>query len=257
MKLNHKKYGTQGQNLVILHGLFGSSDNWMSVAKKLEEEYQIHTLDLRNHGQSPWSDDWDYEVMSEDIQEFIAEQQIKDFVLLGHSLGGKVAMHYACKYGIEDTLQKLLIVDISPRAYPIHHAQILEALTALDLSQITGRKEADDALKPALPELGVRQFLLKNLERKEDKGFVWQLNLEVIHQKIANVGIALPSGYVFEKPTLFIKGENSNYIHSDELGDLQAHFPKAHLQSIAKAGHWVHAERQEAFLEVIQDFLAS
>lgn len=255
MKLNYKKYGTEGQILVILHGLFGSTDNWMSVAKKLEDDYQVYTLDLRNHGQSPWSDDWDYEVMSEDIKEFITEHQISNFMLLGHSLGGKVAMNYACKYGTEHNLQKLIIVDISTRAYPIHHEQILKALTGLDLSQITSRKEADDALKAELPELGVRQFLLKNLQRNEDNSFSWQVNLEIINQKIANVGDALPINYTFEDTTLFIKGENSNYIHSDELSNLQKHFPKASLQTISKAGHWVHAEKQTAFLSVLESFL--
>lgn len=255
MQLNHKKYGTSGQTLLILHGLFGSSDNWMSIAKKLEDTHQIYVLDLRNHGQSPWSDEWDYEVMSEDIKAFVAAHHLKDFIVLGHSLGGKVAMHYACKYGNEDGLQKLIIVDISTRAYPVHHRQILDALTGLDLSQIKGRKDADDALKTTLPELGVRQFLLKNLQRNEDNTFSWQVNLDVINQKIENVGEAVPKAYTFEKQTLFIKGEKSDYIHNDELSKLQVNFPNAALESIAQAGHWVHAERPDAFLEVLSSFL--
>lgn len=257
MQLNFKKYGTQGPPLVVLHGLFGSSENWMSIAKTLSEDYQIYALDLRNHGQSPWSEAWDYEVMGQDISEFVASQNLKNFYLLGHSLGGKVAMHYACQYGKIEGLEKLIVVDISTRAYPVQHNYILEALKSIDLAALKGRKEADEALKNAIPEMGVRQFLLKNLQRQEDNAFAWQINLKVIDEKIENVGKALPQGFKFEKPTLFIKGADSNYIKSDELDTFKQYFPAATLSTIAKAGHWVHAERPADFTEVLTEFLSS
>ncbi len=257
MQLHFKKYGTQGDVLVVLHGLFGSSENWASIAKKLAENYQVYTLDLRNHGQSPWSDEWDYESMSQDVKEFLKAQHIQAFHLIGHSLGGKVAMHYACQYGEAEGLEKLIIVDISTRAYPVHHRDILEALKSIDLNQLIGRKEADEALKSAIPEIGVRQFLLKNLQRKEDNTFAWQINLQVIDEKIENVGKALLEGARFEKPTLFIKGANSNYIKPEELSTFQQYFPAAALITIDQAGHWVHAEHPDTFLEVLTTFLSA
>ncbi len=257
MQLNFKQYGTQGTALIVLHGLFGSSDNWASIAKNLSEKYTLYVLDLRNHGQSPWSDKWDYESMAQDIKEFVAAQHLQNFYLLGHSLGGKVAMHYACQYGAAAGLEKLIIVDISARAYPIHHHHILDALKNIDLTALQGRKEADQALQNTIPEIGVRQFLLKNLQRKEDNAFAWQINLKVIDEKIENIGKALPLGFRFEKPTLFIKGETSDYIKADELPTLQQHFPVASLNTIAQAGHWVHAERPAAFVKALTVFLAA
>ncbi len=254
MQLNYKVYG-EGRPMIILHGLFGSSDNWMSIAKKIAERgYQVFLPDQRNHGDSPWSEEWNYEVMSEDLHELIKHQQIEHPVLIGHSMGGKVAMFFAGKYP-DQALSKLVIVDIAPKAYPIHHDQILDALLSLDLSQINARREADQALAKYLDEPGVRQFLLKNLDRDEENRFRWKVNLPVIHEKIDMVGEPFPENLKYEGPTLFIKGARSAYIQEGDEALIQTYFPQARLQTVSEAGHWVHAEQPQAFLELLMDFL--
>ncbi|NJL15598.1 MAG: alpha/beta fold hydrolase [Microscillaceae bacterium] len=251
MQLAYKKYGTQGPVIVILHGLFGNSDNWMAIARKLESRFQVYVPDQRNHGQSPWAETWNYEVMSQDLHEFLEAQQLSEVILVGHSMGGKVAMWYAGQYAAEQRLRQLLIVDIAPRAYPVHHDHILDALLRLPLAQLRSRREADEALAQYLPEADTRQFLLKNLQRNAQNQFYWQVNLEVIHQNIEIVGAPFPANWQVGVPTLFMKGALSQYIQEKDQAEIEVRFPQATLVSIPQAGHWVHAEQPEAFLQTL------
>jgi len=238
--------------LVILHGLFGSADNWYSIAKDLEGSFTLYLVDQRNHGDSPHSSVWNYEVMVEDVRELLDTEGLDSVYLMGHSMGGKTAMNFAVRY--PGRVRKLIVGDIAPRYYPIHHQVILEGLNALDLSQLQSRKEADDHLAKFIPELGIRQFLLKSLGR-DGQGFAWKINLSVITEKIEEVGKALEEGAIFEGPTLFLSGANSNYIQEKDLSDMKRHFPNFTWVSIPNAGHWLHAEQPQAVIKEIRNFL--
>ena len=251
MQLNFKKSGS-GPPLVILHGLFGSADNWYSIAKDLEGSFTLYLVDQRNHGDSPHSSVWNYEVMVEDVRELLVTEGLDSVYLMGHSMGGKTAMNFAVRY--PGRVRKLIVGDIAPRYYPIHHQVILEGLNALDLSQLQSRKEADEHLAKFIPELGIRQFLLKSLGR-DGQGFAWKINLPVITEKIEEVGKALEEGAIFEGPTLFLSGANSNYIQEKDLSDMKRHFPNFTWVSIPNAGHWLHAEQPQAVIKEIRNFL--
>jgi pimeloyl-ACP methyl ester carboxylesterase len=250
MKLNFKKSGT-GPPLVILHGLFGSLDNWFSIAKELVEHYTLYLVDQRNHGDSPHSNEWNYEVMVEDLRELLDAEGLDAVYLMGHSMGGKTVMNFAVQY--PERVRKLIVGDIAPRYYPIHHQVILEGLNALNLSQLQSRKEADDLLAPYIPELGVRQFLLKSLGR-DANGFAWKINLSVITEHIEEVGKALDEGTIFEGPTLFLGGDNSSYIQENDLPGMKHHFPNCTWISIPNAGHWLHAEQPQAVVTEMRKF---
>ncbi len=250
MKLNFKKSGS-GPPLVILHGLFGSLDNWFSIAKELFEHYTLYLVDQRNHGDSPHADEWNYAVMVEDLKELLNSEGLEKIYLMGHSMGGKTVMNFAITY--PERVEKLIVADIAPRYYPIHHQSILEGLNALNLSEIKSRKEADDQLAKYISELGIRQFLLKSLTRDSD-GFTWKINLPVIAKNIENVGEALPEGEKYEGPTLFLAGANSNYIQQKDMADMERFFPNYELEFIADAGHWLHAEQPHAVVEEMRRF---
>lgn len=251
MKLNVRKTGT-GKPLIILHGLFGSADNWMSIAKELSESYTLYLVDQRNHGDSEHSDDWNYQVMAEDIVELMDDEGLEKAFVMGHSMGGKTAMFLALKYPAR--VEKLIVADIAPRYYPVHHQKILEGLNAIDLERISSRKEADDKLAEHIDEAGIRQFLLKSLTRKEGK-FAWKVNLPVITEKIEIVGEALTGDSSFDQPTLFMGGANSNYIQDKDKADIDRYFPNSHLIYIKDAGHWLHAEQPAAVIETVKSFL--
>lgn len=258
MELHYKTFG-EGQPLLILHGLFGSSDNWLTLGRKLGEQYKVYLIDQRNHGRSPWSEDWDYQFMAEDLLEFVKTHQLEDFILVGHSMGGKTAMNYAARY-YPSKVQKLVVVDIAPKPYRVHHDTIVEGLRALDLSQINSRKEADDQLAQYVEEAGVRMFLLKNLYRpkgdnNEAKKFDWRINLSVIGDNLVNVSDGLAENLQYDGPTLFVRGVNSNYIKESDENLIKKHFPNAALQSVEQAGHWVHAEKPQEFLEILLNFI--
>jgi len=251
MKLNYKQVG-EGKPLLILHGLFGSSDNWISIARKLGGARKVFLIDQRNHGDSPHSKEFNYEAMASDLKEFIEGHSIDKFDLIGHSLGGKTAMLFATEY--PKLIDKLIIVDIAPKQYPVHHDTIIEGLKSIDLSVLTSRNEADTALAAYVPLMGVRQFLLKNLKRTSE-GFGWKINLGIIEKEIAEVGKPLPPNAVFNKPTLFIRGGMSNYILEDDMELIHIHFPDSNLVAVKGASHWVHAEKPEAFLDEVNKFL--
>ncbi|MBD8488366.1 alpha/beta fold hydrolase [Echinicola sp. CAU 1574] len=252
MKLNFKKVG-QGQPLIILHGLFGSADNWLSIAKELENDYTMYLVDQRNHGDSPKSDDWDYKAMVDDLATFMSSQGLEAAHIMGHSMGGKTAMNFALKY--PNKVKKLIIADIAPRYYPPHHQSILAGLNAIDMDTLKSRKEADDILAEHIDEIGVRQFLMKSLGRDENRKFVWKVNLPVITEKIDNVGEALHGANSFNGPTLFMRGANSDYIQENDKEDLEKYFPEYKLVTIKNAGHWLHAEQPSAVVGTIKAFL--
>ncbi|MEP2773149.1 MAG: alpha/beta fold hydrolase [Fulvivirga sp.] len=252
MKLNYKTMG-EGKPLIILHGLFGSLDNWLSIAKELTDTYQIFLVDQRNHGMSPHNDEFNYGVMAEDLKEFIKEHNIDRPYILGHSMGGKTAMKFALQNG--DLWDKLIVVDISPKAYPVHHDVILEGLSAIDVDALKSRGEADKKLAEYVSDFGTRQFLLKNLNRKKSGGFEWKINLPVIKENIEIIGEGMEEQLAIEKDVLFIRGEKSDYINNDDVILITQHFPNAKLETVKNAGHWVHAEQPEALLDLVKNFL--
>ncbi|MEQ9441687.1 MAG: alpha/beta fold hydrolase [Cyclobacteriaceae bacterium] len=252
MELHYRSLG-EGQPLLILHGLFGTSDNWQTFGKQLSSDYQVFLIDLRNHGLSPHSDDFNYPLMAEDLHEFIQQHQLENPIILGHSMGGKAAMFYAVAHPAD--FDKLIVVDIAPRAYPVHHQHILDALGAVTLEGTSSRGEVEAQMKPHLADRGVRQFLMKNLKREEDNTFTWKLNLPAIRQHIKEVGVALESTTPVEKPVLFIRGAKSDYIQSEDETLIHQIFPEASVITIEKAGHWIHAEQPEALYQEVMRFL--
>ncbi|HTF80316.1 MAG TPA: alpha/beta fold hydrolase, partial [Cytophagales bacterium] len=243
----------EGSPIIIMHGLFGSSDNWLTFAKKLAEKHKVYLLDLRNHGQSPHDTDHNYSVMLEDLRAFIEEHNLFEPVVVGHSMGGKLAMKFATKY--PDLLSKLVVIDISPKYYKPHHQKYLAALHALDLKNLQSRQDADVEMQKHINELGVRQFLLKNLYRDENNEFRWRMNLPVLTEQIDNIGEGLDAGQRFRKPTLFVKGELSDYISEDDEIMAKWIFPHAKIETIAGAGHWVQADKPMELLTVMEDFV--
>ncbi|QMU27039.1 alpha/beta fold hydrolase [Adhaeribacter radiodurans] len=252
MKLHYRDLG-QGTPFVILHGLFGLSDNWQTLAKYWSQKYHVYLLDLRNHGRSPHSTDFNHDLMVEDLAEFITDHQLVNPVVMGHSMGGKAAMNFALSY--PEKVNKLIVVDIAPRPYPVHHQDIINGLNAINISTMTSRSEAEAALLPYIPEADTRLFLLKNLYRKEDNTFGWRMNLASIEQNIEEIGREITAEVPFTKPTLFIKGGNSRYIQEKDYPAIQRLFPQSQIVAVENAGHWVHAEAPEKFYQLVVDFI--
>ncbi|HET7178301.1 MAG TPA: alpha/beta fold hydrolase [Chryseosolibacter sp.] len=253
MKLFHRESG-QGQPMILLHGIFGSSDNWLTPAKLLSSQFHTFALDLRNHGQSPHEESFNYPVMAADVLEFIEANKITNPVIVGHSMGGKVAMNFALAY--PDKLQKLIVVDIAPKEYNMKHYVILEGLNGIPIEQVTTRAEADEILARYVPEADVRQFLLKNLQRKAQGGFKWKLNLVAIDANIERIGLDLEFPGPFNKPTLFVRGARSNYIRDEDVARIKEVFPMAQLETL-DTGHWVPAEKPKEFVELVEQWLRS
>jgi pimeloyl-ACP methyl ester carboxylesterase len=254
MKLYYRTEGSPDKPaLVILHGLFGSSDNWLTMARSLADDYYVILPDACNHGQSPHSDVFEYPAMAQDVVDLLDSLELESVYLVGHSMGGKTAMHLATEH--PDRVKKLVVVDISPRYYRPHHQVILAGLHNLPLDKVKTRRDADKALSLHIDELGVRQFLLKNLDRT-DGGYQWRMNLPVITDNIEMVGEGLDEGKVYKGPTLFIDGETSSYIKDSDKPIIKKHFPEAHIVTIKDAGHWVQAEQPEAFRETLVSFLS-
>jgi esterase len=252
MQLHYRKQGS-GKPIIILHGLFGSSDNWMSIGRELAESHEVWLVDQRNHGASPHTDAFNYQLLAADLKGFIEEHQIENPIILGHSMGGKTAMFFAVEN--PQLFDRLIVADIAPKAYRVHHDSILEGLCSLDLKQIASRQEADEQLAKYVDEAGVRAFLLKNLARDKDNGFVWKINLPVLNDKIEEIVRGLEANAVSDKPTLFIRGANSNYIKDSDHIAIMNFFPNAEIKTIAGAGHWLHAEKPEEFLQIVKDFI--
>ena len=250
----HSNILGQGQAFVILHGFLGMGDNWKTIGAKLSEQgYEVHLVDQRNHGHSFHHNLFNYDVLVEDLKRYCETHQLKDIILLGHSMGGKTSMLFAAKY--PELVEKLLIADIAPRFYPVHHEAILEGLGSLDFSVIKSRGEADQQLKRYVSDFGTRQFLLKNLYWKDKGQLALRVNLEILKEHVSEVGEALPSHLVFNKDTLFLRGEYSEYIALSDEDSIKRHFPKAKLVTIKNAGHWLHAENPDDFYDSVIEFL--
>lgn len=253
MQILHSKIVGEGEPLLILHGYLGNGDNWKTIANKLADTFQIHLIDQRNHGRSFHSDEFDYELMIEDLCNYVEYHQLEKVSLLGHSMGGKTAMLYAVEF--PEKVNKLVVADISPRMYPPHHHDILEALNSIDFLVYNSRKLIDEKLTELIPEVGVRQFLMKNVYWKEKGLLDFRFNLQSLTENNDEVGVGLPSFTIFEGSVLFLKGENSGYISSDEEPLIKAHFPNSKIVTIKNAGHWLHAENPTSFLEEVERFL--
>lgn len=252
MNLFFKELG-EGEPLIVLHGLFGSSDNWFTLSKRFADTHKTYLLDLRNHGNSFHHEDFSYPVMAEDVIRFIKEKDLKNPTILGHSMGGKVAMTIALNN--PEIVKNLIIADISPATYSKRHDKVVEALSSLDLTSIKTRQQADQHLSQFIPQPGERQFLLKNLDRNKEGGFSWKINLEVIERNIDKVGDGMDSSLTYPKPTLFIKGGKSPYINDNDLPLIKKLFPASTIQTIEESGHWVHAQYPEEFYNIVMDFL--
>ncbi len=252
MKLHAEVLG-DGPPLLIFHGLFGSGTNWRTLAKHVfAKDYETHLIDQRNHGESPHDETFNYAALAEDIIEYIEYTNITSPIALGHSMGGKALMQAAVTK--PELFEKIIIVEIAPRAYDGSLRPIISALESLNL-EAANRNELDVELAKALPTPSLRAFLLKNARRLPEGGFAWRVNLPAISKSYENINDTLKAGQIFAGPTLFIRGETSGYIRDEDLGLIQEHFPAATLATIAGAGHWVHYEAPKPFVAEVLAFL--
>lgn len=250
----HSNIIGKGKPFIILHGFLGMGDNWKTLAKQFSKSnLEIHLVDQRNHGRSFHSEDFDYELMAEDLKHYCETNNLENIVLLGHSMGGKTAMLFATKY--PDLIRKLIVADISPRYYPIHHDAILEGLSSLDFSELKSRGEADEKLSNYVHEPGTRMFLIKNLYWVEKGQLGLRINLEVLKEKVSEVGEALPIHATFNKDTLFLRGDRSEYIGEADEAIINRHFPNSEIITISNAGHWLHAENPKDFYDTVINFV--
>lgn len=250
MKLQHRILG-EGQPLIILHGLFGNSDNWQTHAKKFAEYFQVILVDQRNHGHSDWSDAFSYDLLAADLHELITDLGLTNLLLLGHSMGGKTVMRYAQLHPAG--IQKMVVVDMGTKQYPPHHQEILAGLALVDLEKINTRGEVETILTPYVPVNGTRQFLMKNLYWKDKNQLAWRMNVPVLEREMDAILAALPDEEVLIQ-TQFIRGELSNYILDSDIPDLEDQFPDSTFVTIENAGHWVHSEAPEAFVNAVLEF---
>lgn len=228
-------------------------DNWMSLAKRFGEFYEVHLIDQRNHGHSFHHEIHDYPSMANDVILYLESKNMTKVNLLGHSMGGKTAMLVACLR--PDLIDKLIVVDIAPKLYAPHHQSIIKGLYAVKEANITSRKEADKILSKHFDNVGIRMFLLKNLYWKTKGMLDFRFNLEGIVSQIEHIGAALETHMIYEKPTLFVDGEKSDYILESDIDNIEHHFPDYSIEEIPNAGHWVHAENPDLFWEKVMHFL--
>lgn len=255
LELNYKTFG-QGEPLVILHGLFGTLDNWQTIAKQLAEHFTVYILDQRNHGRSPHHDLIDYPTMAEDLKHFMETHWMFKAHIMGHSMGGKTAMQFALEH--PDMVDKLIVVDVAPKRYAGGHEEILAAILALDLKQVQSRSDAELFLRQRLTreDESTIQFLMKNLSRNTDGSFEWKMNFPALNAHYADILDTIKVDATFEGKALFIRGEKSKYIQDADWQNIVKFFPKAYLETIPNAGHWVHAEQPKALLEIVRNFLS-
>ena len=252
MQLYFKESG-KGRAVILLHGLFGSSDNWHHIALRLAEKFKIFAVDQRNHGQSPHAAEMNYPLMAADVNEFMTAQGLETACVIGHSMGGKTAMQLALQF--PGRVEKLIVADMAPRAYPPSHDRILAALLALKLPDFTTRQQIEDALAPEIPGLVLRRFLLKNLGRDAESRFFWKINLQGIADNYPQLGKPVSASAPFAGPALFIRGSNSDYIIDGDGKLIHELFPRSEIRTIAGASHWLHADKPEEFLGLALDFL--
>jgi len=256
MELLHANILGRGTPLLILHGFLGMSDNWKTLGRKYADNgFEVHLLDQRNHGRSFRSEEFDYPSLAADLLEYMNGRNIDKAMLIGHSMGGKTAMYFACTY--PQRVSRLIVADIAPKHYPPHHKQILDALDTLPLESLQSRAEADQALSEHIEDRGVRQFLLKNLYWVKPGVLGLRINLEILKYKMEEIGAALPEHARYGGPVLFLRGGKSGYVTRGDLPLIYRHFPQATLETLEGAGHWLHAEKPEVFLQKSLEFLNS
>jgi len=248
--------------MIILHGLYGSSDNWVSIGRKLAGNFEVYLIDQRNHGRSPHSVEHNYQILKEDLLEFMNKQSIEKAIIIGHSMGGKVAMFFAADY--PEKISHLIVADISPRSYKttnsnqlLAHNTIIKAMYNMDFYGITSREDIDEILAKSIPESRIRQFLLKNIKRSKENEYSWSLNIKTIKTELINImdGLNESQQEITGFPILFLKGENSDYILNEDEKVIQKIFPYADLETMPNAGHWMHAEQPELFIKKITNFI--
>ena len=256
MEILHSRILGEGYPMIILHGFLGMSDNWRSIGSRYAENgYQVHLVDQRNHGKSFWSDSFNYDQLAEDLLLYVDHHNLGDLILLGHSMGGKTAMQFAVDH--PERVEKLLVADIAPKYYPPHHHEIFNALTSVPIDSIESRVQADEILSIHLTDPGIRQFLLKSLYWVEKGKLSFRFNLEVLQNKMEVVGQGLRAESSFDKPTLFLRGGNSDYILEEDLELIHGHFPLARLATVERAGHWLHSENPGQFIQMSLEFMNS
>jgi len=267
MELFYRKYG-QGPSLIIVHGLYGSSDNWAGIARALGRYFEVYVIDQRNHGHSPHSSEHNYELMKNDLYEFVERHSIGKAIFLGHSMGGKSVMFFAAAH--PERVNGLIVVDIAPKSYKlpaeamkktIDHKTILRAMADVDFSLVQSRDEVDKALAKNIGLERIRLFLMKNLERDGQNGFKWKINVDTLVKCLNSILSGMnekdfeQGGEITGFPVLFIKGANSNYILDSDLPLIKTIFPYSEFAVIPKAGHWLHVEQPERLIETILSFM--
>ncbi len=254
VELNYKEYG-EGSPVIILHGLFGMLDNWQTIAKHLAANNMIFLIDQRNHGRSPHTDDEvTYKLLAEDLKEFMEAHWIYKAHIIGHSMGGKTAMQFALDN--PDMVDSLVVIDIAPKEYEAGHDLVFSALRSLDIATLTERKVAAEELAKTIKDIGTLQFLLKNLTLNHEGRFEWKMNLSVLWRDYHNI-LGNVTGDAFEGKTLFIRGQKSDYVQDSDIMAIHDLFPNAQVQTIADAGHWVHAEKPKELLESLAAFYST
>lgn len=255
-KILHSKIEGNGEPILILHGFLGMLDNWKTLGGQyVASGFEVHLIDQRNHGQSFWSDNFNYDVLSDDLLRYMGHHKLNQSIILGHSMGGKTAMQFACDH--PERTEKLLVADIGPKYYPPHHQPIIDALNALGLEAFTSRNKADAELRKNISDLGTRQFLLKNMYWIEKGKLAFRFNLDLLSGKMEEVGENITTSDSYDGPTLFLRGDRSEYIAPGDLPDFRQHFPQAEMETIDNAGHWLHAENPEQFFEKSMAFFNS
>lgn len=254
MKLKCKSFG-RGEPVIILHGLFGALDNWQTFAKELADNHSVYILDQRNHGRSPHTEEMNYLLMAEDLRHFMESRWIHKAHLIGHSMGGKVAMQFALEY--PDMVDKLIVVDIGPGRYPPRHKDIFAGLNLLATTELKDRRMAEGLLEPLIPYRSVRQFLLKNLCRKKEGGYRLKLNLPAIERNYHALVGEVVSDHTYENPALFIRGSESLHILPKDEQEIKDLFPQAAMETIRGASHWVHSDKPDELMELVRNFLGS
>ena len=246
-------YG-KGAPLVIIHGLFGMSDNWNTLGKRFAEKFNVHIVDLRNHGRSFHSNDFSYNFMAEDIEKYIHSLNLDSPIIIGHSLGGKVGMNLALRSNIK--FRKLIVVDIAPKKYSVDfHKNILEFLSSISIKEFSSRVQIDELLSSEIKDFSVRQFLMKNLYRDTKKEFNWRFNIMVLKEKLDNISGVDFLDKKINIPTLFLSGERSNYINEDDKQLISNYFDNYQIYTIENSGHWIHAEQPELFYNSVISFI--
>ena len=253
--LNFKSFG-QGRPIIFLHGLFGMLDNWQTFGKRMaEEDFLVYLVDQRDHGKSPFTKEFSYPILANDLKEFMDQNWLYEAVILGHSMGGKTAMQFASEY--PDMIDKLIIVDIAPKQYKGGHESIFNALRSIDLSKVESRKEVNDHLQSNLDEAeSTIQFLLKNLKRNKEGGYQWKMNVENLYNHYDGILSNTLSNEEIDVETLFVRGGASEYIKDSDWESISKQFIHSELKTIEDSGHWVHAQKPDELFDVILSFIS-